>query len=104
MLHLIFVTHPELNAAKKLVSTLVEERLVACGNIIPSLTSIYRWQGAVETALECLIVLKTNEHLLTKLESRIKELHPYEVPEIVAVKTDKVNEAYAKWVGESVKG
>jgi periplasmic divalent cation tolerance protein len=104
MLHFIFVTHPELNAAKKFVSTLVEEKLVACGNIVPGLTSIYRWQGAVETAAECLIVLKTAEDLLPKLEHRIKELHPYDVPEIVAVRTDRVNEAYAQWVGESVTG
>jgi periplasmic divalent cation tolerance protein len=104
MLYLVFVTCPDANVATTIISALVNERLVACGNIVPGLTSIYRWQGAVETASECLAIVKTTEGQLAKLEGRISELHPYEVPEIVALEASRANLAYMRWVSESVKG
>ena len=103
MLYLVFVTCPDPSVAQTIVSALVEERLVACGNILTGLTSIYRWQGKVEKATECLVILKTTKALLAELERRVAELHPYEVPEVVAVEAHRVNQEYARWVGESVK-
>lgn len=104
MPYLVFVTCPEPSVAESIITTLVNERLVACGSILPGLTSIYRWKGVVETASECLVVLKTNTHLLSELESRISELHPYEVPEILSVEADRANATYARWVDENVRG
>ena len=78
--------------------TLVGERLIACGNIIPGLTSIYRWRGEIETSAEVLLLMKTRAELLPALRARIDELHPYEVPEFLALSVDQVADAYGRWV------
>ena len=71
-------------------------------NLIPAVESIYRWEGKVETAAEVLAVFKTTAGAWPRFEARLRELHPYDVPEIVALKPDQVSEGYARWVGESV--
>lgn len=95
---LIVVTVPTLAVAEEMVTKLVEERLVACGNIVPGLTSIYRWKGNVERADELLVIFKTRAAMRAILERRITELHPYEVPEIVTIAPSAVSAAYAQWV------
>jgi periplasmic divalent cation tolerance protein len=85
-------------AAERLASTLVEERLAACVNVLPGVLSIYRWQGKVERADESLLVAKTGDAALAKLMSRIAELHPYATPEIVALDASRVAESYLAWV------
>jgi periplasmic divalent cation tolerance protein len=85
-------------AAEKLASTLVEERLAACVNVLPGLVSIYRWDGAIERADEVLLVAKTSDARLDELLARIGEIHPYSVPEIVAIDAARVNRKYLEWV------
>jgi periplasmic divalent cation tolerance protein len=90
------------DVAEHLVTTLVEERLVACGNIVPGLVSVFRWQGAVERETETLVVLKTVESAVPVLLRRANELHPYEVPEILVVPVEAGHGPYLDWVVESV--
>lgn len=84
-----------------LARTLVDERLAACVNVLPPMTSVYRWRGAVEVDSEQQLVIKTTASLVAALEARIRELHPYELPEFVVL-TAEAGAAYATWVGESV--
>lgn len=84
--------------ARALALQLVEERLIACGNTVPGVTSIYRWEGRVEEASEVLLIMKTRATLVARLFERIAEIHPYDVPELVALRPEDVAEAYARWV------
>ena len=99
----VLVTFPDVETARRIVTTLVEERLAACGNLVPNVESIYRWQGAVETASEVLVLLKTEIRSYSALETRLQELHPYEVPECLAVNIAKGASPYLRWLNESVK-
>ena len=85
-------------AAEKLSSTLVAERLAACVNVLPRVVSVYRWEGKVERAEEALLVAKTSEKTLKRLMARIAEIHPYETPEIVALDVAVANDPYLRWV------
>lgn len=95
---LAFVTAPSFEAARSLVRTLVEEKVVACGNILPGVTSIYRWEGEIETDEEVLIVFKTTAGAVPRLLERAPELHPYEVPEVLVVPVDAGHGPYLAWV------
>ncbi len=94
---IVFCTAPA-EAAQRLASTLVEERLAACVNVLPEIESVYRWQGVVERADESLLVVKTGDAALERLMARIAEIHPYSTPEIVAVDAARVSPAYLAWV------
>ncbi len=94
-------TAPTAQAARALVEALVERRLVACGTVVPGATSIYRWKGAVERAEEALVVLKTTARRWTELAAALPALHPYEVPELVAVPVLGGLPAYLQWIGEA---
>lgn len=85
-------------AAERLASTLVAERLAACVNIHPRVVSVYRWEGREERAEESLLVAKTSDAALGRLTARLAEIHPYSVPEIVAIDALSVNAAYREWV------
>ena len=78
----------------------VDDRLAACVNIVPDLTSVYRWEGAVETTSECLLVVKTRRERLEDLRRRLEELHPYDLPELVALPVEGGSSAYLDWVVE----
>ena len=80
---------------------LVDERLAACVNVLPEMTSIYRWDGAVQQEAEEQMVIKTSTDRLAALEMRLRELHPYELPEFLVFTADAGGEAYLKWVGVS---
>lgn len=84
--------------AAQLARTLVEERLIACGNFFPGLTSIYWWEGKIEEAGEVLLLMKTRMELVSALKTRIAQLHPYEVPEVLVLPVADVAEAYGQWV------
>lgn len=98
------VTAPSHDVADRLVTTIVEERLAACGNIVPGLTSIYRWEGALQRDNEVLIVFKTTRAVLAKLMARVEEIHPYDVPEVLALPVTAGLEAYTTWVAANVHG
>lgn len=99
----IFCTVPDPESGKRIGQTLVEERLAACVNLVPNLTSIYRWQGAVQQAVECLLLIKTSGTRFDALAARLKALHPYDVPEIIALPITAGNLAYLNWITENTK-
>jgi periplasmic divalent cation tolerance protein len=94
---------PDLATARMLGRTLVDERLAACVQVLPGVESIYRWDGAVETAAETLLILKTTRTRLDALQARLVALHPYEVPELVALPAVAGLPAYLHWVAESTR-
>ena len=95
-----FCTCPDVDSAARLAATLVEERLAACVNVVPGLRSVYRWQGAVERSDEVLLLIKTTRPRLPALSARVLELHPHELPEVVAVEVAGGLSAYLDWVAE----
>ena len=97
----VLVTCPNRRAAERIGRTLVEEHLAACANILPGLTSIYRWQGKVCRDPEVLVLLKTRRSCFPALAGRVRELHPYSVPEIVALPVALGSPAYLTWVAAS---
>lgn len=96
----VLTTCPDAATAEGIARALVEERLAACGNVVPGVTSIYRWQGRIETAGECLLILKTAAGRLAGLSARLTELHPYDVPEVLALPVEAGAPAYLRWVLE----
>src|ERR1700748_3288065 len=88
--------------ALRIARSLVDERLAACVNVLPPVRSIYRWQGAVEEALEILITIKTTAERFPALHSRLLTLHSYETPEIIALPIADGSEPYLRWIREQV--
>jgi len=88
--------------AAALARTLVDERLAACVNVLPPMTSVYRWQGAIEQEREQQLVIKTTRGAIASLETRLRALHPYELPEFLVVHAAGASRAYRAWVAESV--
>jgi periplasmic divalent cation tolerance protein len=99
---LVLTSFPEAEIAAAAVRTLVEEKLAACGTLLPGSRSIYSWQGNIEDSSEVVVVLKTESSLYAKLEKRLAKLHPYEVPEIVAWEPGAVHRPYAEWVAAAL--
>jgi periplasmic divalent cation tolerance protein len=102
-LRLVLVTCSDASEAERLARTLVEERLAACVNIVPSIRSIYRWNGKVEDAQETLLVIKTSPEYVNRLHSRVSELHSYEVPEFVSLDPSMVSEKYLSWARNALE-
>ena len=98
----VYVTAPQ-DEAVDLAKTLVEERLVACVNIVPGLRSIYWWQGKVEDEPEVLCIMKTRSNLFESLRDRVRELHSYEVEEIIALPIVAGNLPYLDWIRENTQ-
>jgi periplasmic divalent cation tolerance protein len=98
----VLVTAPSEEAALTLARALVDERLAACVNVVPGVTSIYTWQGKREETAEALLVIKTAAPGYAALERRVLELHPYSVPEVLALPVAAGAHAYVQWVRESV--
>ncbi len=84
--------------ARQIGTVLVERQLAACVNLVPAVESIYRWEGKVETAAEVLAIFKTTRAAFPAFEAALTELHPYEVPEIIALTPAAVADTYAAWV------
>lgn len=98
---LVFSTCPDHDAALILANTLIDEALAGCINILPGLTSVYHWQGERKTGTEELLMIKTTRDRYPALEARILELHPYELPEIIAVSMEAGLPGYLSWIDES---
>lgn len=97
-LRLVFMTCPSMEVAEAIVRVLVEERYAACGNIVPGVRSIFRWNDTIQDETEVMVVLKTRPESFEALRRKIVEIHPYEVPEVVGVRADRVHPDYARWV------
>ena len=95
---LIYVTASNFEEAKSIGQKLVEERLVACVNILPHMASIYRWQGKVEEAEEVVMIMKTTEQLVERTIVRVKQPHSYECPCVVAVPIVAGNPEFLTWI------
>lgn len=102
-IRLVLCSFPDLDAARQIGTLLVERQLAACVNLLPGVQSIYHWQGKLESALEVLGLFKTTEALLPEFERTLTELHPYEVPEIIAIRPDAVAGPYRAWLLKSLR-
>ncbi|HTT71581.1 MAG TPA: divalent-cation tolerance protein CutA [Anaeromyxobacteraceae bacterium] len=98
----VLVTTPTAEKAAEIARALVVEKLVACGNVLPAVRSIYAWQGEVHDEPEALLVLKAPRQRLEELSDRILALHPYEVPEVVALPIVGGSERYLDWIIQSM--
>jgi periplasmic divalent cation tolerance protein len=100
---IVLCTVPDEDTARRIASALVGEQLAACVNIVPGITSVYRWNGAIETASEILLIIKTTLGVYMRLQDRIHALHPYELPEIIAVSLDQGLPEYLAWITTSLE-
>lgn len=97
----VFVTTANREEAEKIGKTLVEEKLAACANIVSDIQSVYWWKGIVESAGEVFVMLKTRKSLFPRVAARVKELHSYEVPEVIALPIVTGSEEYLAWIEDS---
>ncbi len=95
---LVLTTVPDEELGRRLARTLVEERLAACVNVSPAVTSFYRWSGKIVEDREFILLIKTKASALEPLEARLKELHPYEVPEFISLPVVSGSPAYLGWL------
>jgi len=98
----VLVTCPP-ERAQQIATALVEERVAACVNVVPSLQSIYRWQGEVQSEGEALLIVKTAQDRFEALKQAVLKHHPYELPEVIAVAVDRGHAPYLEWVVESTR-
>jgi periplasmic divalent cation tolerance protein len=98
----VLVTGPDVESLRAMAVRLVDERLAACVNLIPGMTSVYRWEEQVREDDEVLAVVKTTRPTLEALRARILELHPYDVPEFLALPVEAGGTAYLAWIDECV--
>jgi periplasmic divalent cation tolerance protein len=100
---LVITTCGSLEEARSIAQSLVERQLAACVNIAPQIESVYRWQGEIETATECLLVIKTTADASNRLRQALTELHSYELPECIEIAIEDGSTSYLEWIGESVR-
>ncbi len=100
----VLVTAPDVAVAERMVRALVEEGLAACGNVVPGVRSIFRWQGEIRAESEVLVILKTTAGDAGRLTARVAALHPYDVPEVLALPVASGHEPYLAWVGGEGRG
>lgn len=96
----VYITAPAEDEAAKIAGTIVSERLAGCVNIVRNIRSIYSWKGNIEDDAEVLMIVKTQRHLFEPLKKRVKELHSYTVPEVIALPVVEGAEEYLCWLGE----
>lgn len=99
----MLVTAPDAATAETIATALVEERLVACVNVQAGITSYYRWEGKVEKDEEHLLIIKTRRDMFTAVETRVTDLHPYDVPEVIALPINMGSRKYLDWIDDSTK-
>ena len=100
---MVMVTAPDLDTASAVVRVLLEEGLIACGNIVNGIRSIYRWEGKICDDAEVLLILKTVARAIPRLKERVVDLHPYDCPEVLAVPVAEGHEDYLSWVMDQVR-
>jgi len=103
MIKIVLTTIDSADSARQLAQILVTERLAACVNIIPEVRSVYKWEGRLEESAELLLVIKTTPECLPALIDRIREAHPYDLPEAVALSVEDGLPDYLDWVMRQVR-
>ncbi|XP_054272460.1 protein CutA homolog isoform X2 [Macrosteles quadrilineatus] len=98
----VYITAPSQEVAKKIARGLVENQLAACVNIIPGITSIYKWEGKIEEDSELLLMAKTKTERIEELTSFVKANHPYSVPEVISTPIEKGHDLYLKFLHDNV--
>ncbi len=99
----LFITTGTDEEAHKIAEVLINQRKVACINIVPGVSSLFRWQGKPDSAQESLLIVKTKASLLNEITALVKGLHSYDVPEIIALPIVGGNQDYLDWIGQEVK-
>ena len=94
----VLMTAPDRETGRSVAARLVEERLAACGNVLEGVTSVFWWEGAVQDEPEVLVILKTTRAHADRLTERIREVHPYDVPEVLALPVERGLQEYMDWV------
>jgi len=98
----VISTVPSMDVAREIAHDLVENMLAACVNIAPKLTSVYEWDGKIVMEKEVLLIIKTKIQFLDKLIERVEEIHPYDIPEVIALPILKGNKAYLGWIDSAI--
>ena len=99
----VLITAPSSEEGEAIARALVEEKLAACVNVIPGMTSFYRWRGELQREGEVLLVVKSRRGLFDRLAARVRELHSYQVPEIIALPVIVGDEDYLRWLSETTQ-
>lgn len=99
----VLTTAPEQETAERIGWTLVEERCAACANVLPGVKSIYHWEGEVRSDAEVLMILKSTRSSLERLKARLVELHPYDVPEVIALEVVDAHQPYSSWIADTLR-
>lgn len=100
---MVYCTCPDIKHARRIATELVARRLAACINVLPAIESVYRWRGKIERAEECLLLIKTASDRLDPLKAAIVELHPYELPEVLAVEIGSGLDRTLGWIIEETR-
>lgn len=97
---LVYITTSGPEEARKIAGSLLDENLIACGNILPKMESVYRWKGEVQYDNESVLILKTIDENLSQIENKVKELHSYDLPCLVSFPIDGGNREFISWIVE----
>ena len=100
---IIYSTFPDYASACEICNTLLEEDLIACANVIQDVSSIYKWEGEVRKSTECIVILKTTQHLEEKVILRVEELHPYSTPAMFSIPISRCAENFLDWIKSVLK-
>ncbi|WP_448214195.1 divalent-cation tolerance protein CutA [Colwellia sp. MEBiC06753] len=103
MYQVVVCNCPTQSSAEEIAQALVSQKLAACVNIMPNVTSIYQWQGKIEQDSEVMLIIKTSRALFAEVAELIKQLHSYEVPEIIALDIQQGDSDYLNWIANSLK-
>jgi periplasmic divalent cation tolerance protein len=99
----IFWTSPSIEEARKVITLLLEQRLIACGSIIPAVESYFWWQGKIDQGVEVKVILKTQRGLFSQVEETVCHNTGYQVPELTMISLEKVHAPYLQWLEDSLK-
>lgn len=99
---IVLVTAKDKKQAKSIAQALLQDKLVACVNVMDAIESMYWWQGKIESSKECLMILKTTQSLFSKVEKIVKEKHSYDTPEIIALDITNGSKSYLNWIDQSI--
>lgn len=99
----VYVTVPNIKTARVITEKILNTRVCACVNIVKDIQSFFWWQENIDKAKECLLIIKTKKRLFNKLKNLISQLHPYSIPEIIALPIVGVNASYARWLNKETR-